>query len=487
MKIGIITFHFVSNQGAVLQCFALQNFLEKNGHEVSIIDYRPLYHTVRYDNFRNPFRYSIWFWKRTSKKKNFLRLYGTILAFARSTVANITQPDRAVNASFDKFVKKHLHLTKKYKSIEELQTDPPKLDAYISGSDQLWNPELLDQAYDPAYFLNFGDKGIPRITYAVSMGIVQESKELKILKDYCRSLTAVSLREYDKEVIEAVGRDVHICIDPALLLDASDYAELECQNAESRPYIFVYGFENSDSLHKAVEIAKEKYQCRVINGSPHRITLEESDNLRDYGPDMFLSLIKDAQCVVTNSFHGTVFSIIYKKEFITVVHSTRGGRMTSLLYHLKLTRRLWGSTDFDFSGDLDFISVNDRLNELRKYSVDYLFKALDGKKGESIPHMPEEYVIPQVNFSTTKESTRYHNRELDKSGKELPELFTDKTNCCGCTACFATCPVEAITMEPDSEGFLYPTIDAVKCIRCYRCLSVCAFKVDQEAKEYYQR
>ena len=84
-------------------------------------------------------------------------------------------------------------------------------------------------------------------------------------------------------------------------------------------------------------------------------------------------------------------------------------------------------------------------------------------------------------------STRYKNKEMSSTSKPLPELYENRENCCGCSACYAICPVYAITMEPDEEGFLYPTVDVEKCIHCYKCISVCAFKVDQEAKGYLVR
>lgn len=82
------------------------------------------------------------------------------------------------------------------------------------------------------------------------------------------------------------------------------------------------------------------------------------------------------------------------------------------------------------------------------------------------------------------ESTRYRNENNNASEKKLPELYEHRENCCGCSACYAICPVRAIAMEPDEEGFLYPTVDAERCIRCYCCLSVCSFKVDQRQKGY---
>lgn len=82
-------------------------------------------------------------------------------------------------------------------------------------------------------------------------------------------------------------------------------------------------------------------------------------------------------------------------------------------------------------------------------------------------------------------STRYKNQEKYIGKKRLPELYEKKENCCGCSACYATCPTQAIIMESDEEGFMYPMVDAEKCIGCYKCLSVCAFKVDQEFKGYF--
>ncbi len=79
------------------------------------------------------------------------------------------------------------------------------------------------------------------------------------------------------------------------------------------------------------------------------------------------------------------------------------------------------------------------------------------------------------------------NKNMKTNIKAVPILFEAKENCCGCSACFAICPVHAITMNPDDEGFLYPIVDEKKCIKCYRCLSVCVFKCDQEKKGYYKR
>ena len=312
MQVDIITFHFVPNQGAVLQCCALKLFLEKKGHSVAVIDYRPQYHTVRYSKHRNPFIYAEWYWKKYKKSSllNKTRIY--CQSFLRAICLNIKKSENKTLDAFEVFVSRHIPLTTRYTSLKQLQDNPPIADAYVGGSDQLWNPELLDQEFDQAYFLNFGKDTTARVSYAVSMGKIQDSNYLKELNWYCKPLTAVSLREYNAETIEAIGRDVHICIDPTLLLDDNDYEPMESNNIESKPYIFVYGFEDTNEIHEAIGMAQNRYNCEIINGSPHRIMYENSRKIRDFGPDRFLSFIKNAQCVVTNSFHGSAFSIIYR-------------------------------------------------------------------------------------------------------------------------------------------------------------------------------
>lgn len=311
--------------------------------------------------------------------------------FVRAMILNVQKTENATLDCFDAFVKKHLPLTGKYSSLKQLRERPPALDAYVAGSDQLWNPQLLDQEFDKAYFLDFGDAGLPKVSYAVSMGKLQEEHYLDELKTCCKSLTAVSLREYDQDTILATGRDVHVCIDPTLLLEASDYEAFEGKSlVEGEDYLFTYGFEDTKGIQAAVWAVKEKYGLKVVNGSPHRIAIEDAVKLRDYGPDQFLTLIKRAKFVVTNSFHGTAFSIIYHKEFITVPHSTRGKRMTELLSKLGLTDRLWGTDGFSFDGEIDWTDVCQKLSILRKRSAEYLLASIQGTRGEEIPHWNEE-------------------------------------------------------------------------------------------------
>ena len=415
MKIDLLTFHFVSNDGGVLQCYALQAFLEKQGHNVQVIDYRPSYHTIRYDAVKNPFVYTRWYCRRYQNSDIVTRILKTGRTFARCLYLNTKQDEWATKQVFDRFILKNLHLTEQYKTLEQLRKSPPQADAYLVGSDQLWNPDLLDYEFDPAYFLDFGDDAIPHVAYAVSTGKQLNEKELAQLSSFCKRLSAVSIREYNGQLIDAVGRDVHVCIDPTLLLSAEDYATVENKQTESEPYVFVYGFEDTDEIHRAVEKAVEKYHCRVLNGCPHRIKLfGDTVNLRALAPDKFLTLVKNAKCVVTNSLHGTAFSIIYQKDFITVAHRTRGGRMTELLTKLGLCNRLWGDNTFSFDGTPDYDAANGRLELLRQHSVEYLISALAGKRGEEIPHAADEKIVGKPEKTKNLHTCAGYLRDLEK-------------------------------------------------------------------------
>ena len=170
MKIGILTFHFAFNQGAVMQCYALQKYLELQGHEAVVINYRPGYHTVMHAAWRNPWSYSRVFWRKFRSRSLPARLLLAARSFMRCMYWNLLQVDRQNQAAFRSFVEKYLHLTPEYHTFAQLQQSPPELDAMISGSDQVWNPDLLGGEFDPAYFLDFGRPSTRRLTYAVSLG-----------------------------------------------------------------------------------------------------------------------------------------------------------------------------------------------------------------------------------------------------------------------------------------------------------------------------
>ena len=373
MKVGIITFHFAHNQGAVLQCCALKKYLEKLGHEACVIDYRPPYHAVKYAAKKNPFIFARNYWRKNSQKPIPKRIIITLRGFARGVVDTLKGKEAVMEAKFGAFTNKNLNQTARYSSLAALRKNPPQLDAYISGSDQLWNPELLDQSLDAAYFLDFGGDNVKKITYAISPKESYSEKEKAQIKELCESLDAVCIREENACIAEMLDEPYTVCVDPTLLLNEEDYAPLESERLEKEPYIFVYGFETSEAINDAVRIISESLGAKVINGSPERIMLSlDCKRVRNYSPDNFLSYIKHAEFVVTSSFHGTAFSLIYKKQFAVVPHTTRGRRMTELLGKLGLESRLWLNGGCDWQSRIDYTLPYENLQKLRDKAQSYL-------------------------------------------------------------------------------------------------------------------
>lgn len=379
MKIGIITFHFAHNQGAVLQCYALQKAMKKLGHEPKVIDYCPEYHTVRYSAVKNPFFSAIQYYKREKSFKFFSRVYHSAGNFVKCVKSNVKQTYKSRELAFNQFINKNLNLTDKYKTIKSLRKNPPDCDAYVSGSDQLWNPELVNGSFDPAYFLDFGSDKIKKITYAVSLKETYTEKEKQNLKELCRNLDEISIREENAPAREVLDGKYTVCIDPTLLFNGEDYEEIISEKAEEVPYIFVYGFQSSEGIAEAISIISKELGIKIINGSPERVKFKNSENVMDYSPDMFLSYIKNAEFVITNSFHGTAFSIIFKKKFVTVAHTTRGKRMIELLEKIGLSERLWKGPETDWRSEIDYTEADKKRDELKEQAFDYLKKNLTQK------------------------------------------------------------------------------------------------------------
>ncbi len=376
MKIGIITFHFAHNQGAVLQCYALQCFLKKQGYDVEVINYCPSYHTNRYSAKRNPFIMAVSSLKKNRNAKIQKKLYHMVRSFAKGIYISIAGTYKLREKKFAEFTKTHLNLSGEYKTLKALQKMPPECDAYISGSDQLWNPDLVNSGFDSAYFLNFGGSNIKKITYAVSLRENYTQEEKDEIMTYCRNINVISSRERSETLYELLGENYTVCVDPTLLLEKEEYADAENEIKEAEPYIFVYGFESSHNILEAVDEISKKTGLRIINGSPDRVMLNNAIKLCNYGPGEFLSYIKNADFVITNSFHGTAFSLIYNKQFVTVAHTTRGRRMTELLEKVGLSERIWKEKNDEWKKEIDYAEVEQKRNALKQQSAEYLNKSL---------------------------------------------------------------------------------------------------------------
>lgn len=446
MKTGLVTFYHIHHYGALLQAAATQRAVEHLGGECEIIDY-----FVNQNNalFRKP----------------------TGLGSAAHD-AHTALHYQALNARyqrFEQFSKDHLHISgHRFESLTELKDAELPYDAILSGSDQIWNPRIFpDGHFDPVFFGAFSERR--KIAYAPSFGIprIPEGMEQE-LRDYLAAFSHVSVREKQGQEIvrEIAGQDVPVVLDPTLLLDRQQWADMshvpENYPDGEKGYILCYCISKPGALAPYIDHLARKTGLPVVQLCGVRQKVHPKARcILDAGPAEFLGLFRNASYVCTNSFHGTVFSVQFQKLFFTTVHATElaapeRSRTFSILNRLGLTDRIIGKGDTAApDAPIDWEAVEKRLHAARQSSLDYLRAALHDEPYDAQPENAVQSNLP---------------------------VLADHGRCTGCTACANTCGVGAITMERDAEGFSYPVIDSAKCVRCGRCSAVCPLLHEQETK-----
>jgi hypothetical protein len=324
MEIGIITFHFGSNFGALLQAYALCNALESLGHNVKIIDFIP---------------------KQYAKDAS---LIGTI----RNGIVNIInyRNYEIKHKRITSFRERYFKLTDhRYTTVEDINKNPPIFDAYICGSDQIWNPELFG-VLSP-YFLDFvPNADAIKLSYAASFGGDFLDASFKdLIGQYIRRIQYISVRETTgiDIVREVAGREATQVMDPVFLLTPQAWERLP-GHPFSGPseYILLYSMDaNNYQLLESVRYLGERYHMQVIHLSWGIRKHQGIDHVvNNAGPLEFIELIKNASYVCTNSFHGAAFSIILNKPFLVVplvgAYESRNTRILSLLETLELTAHM---------------------------------------------------------------------------------------------------------------------------------------------------
>ena len=242
-------------------------------------------------------------------------------------------------------------------------------------NNQIWNTEIT-KGFNRGFFLDFNTKG-KKISYAVSMGINEISEEEEFKKSL-NGLHEISVREQSlKEYAEKfTGKKITRVLDPTLLLEENDYDKFILDN-DYGEYVLIYALGPDERLTKiATKIAKEK-NVKIIELNDKKIENHFCEQVSDAGPDEFLTLIKNAKAVVTNSFHGTIFSIIFKKEFYTITRLNRNSRMRNILKIVDMEDRLIKNIeDLDNVKGQDYTKAFDGLNREREKSMNFLKKAL---------------------------------------------------------------------------------------------------------------
>jgi hypothetical protein len=368
--IGTITFHQSINYGAVLQAYALQKVLTEMGHASEIIDYCPPRRGTKALSQFSRIRHFVW--QRIVRKM-------------------ITGEEREKKT--EEFRRKYLQLSSTtYTSAEKLHSSPPLYDAYITGSDQVWNPKNNDS--DSSYFLAFAPPGKTRISYAPSFGITQIPDGLaNQYREWLNQMHRISSREVEGRQIIAqlTGRDAEIVLDPTLLLDEEQWKKIAAQYENARPYILSYYMPGDKAVNESITRISRHLSAHtgwgiVCIGQREYMRLHPfKRSVFDAGPTEFLGLIQNASFVVTNSFHGTAFSINYRKPFLVPINQrlppekALSSRITSLLKTLKLENLLLPigqETPIESLLDMDYRLVEPILQIEKQRSIEFLKSAL---------------------------------------------------------------------------------------------------------------
>lgn len=295
MKICTITCQNAYNHGARLQCYALVRHLQKQGHEVEVIDYRP----------SGDGRVSLWYWPGASLKewvKLFVRLPKRIRDNKRQT-------------NFEAFSQRYIPRTRIYYNVEALRKDPPHADLYIAGSDQIWNTTLRNGT-DPAYYLDFGPKKTRREAFAASFAIPEIAEEHKSwVRQNLLRFDKITVREQSAlRILQDLGIDGTQQEDPVFLLSREEWDQVADGTGAGEKYVLVYDFYLGNDIKAAAHKEARERNCKIYAICHDSLSYADK-NFVYAGPETFVSLIKHAQCVISNSFHGTVFAIIYGVPF----------------------------------------------------------------------------------------------------------------------------------------------------------------------------
>lgn len=372
MKIKTITCHDVYNYGASLQAYALQEFLKKCGCEVQIIDYLPDAYGTRYETFKFKCKSGKVF--RICKVLPFLKpLFA--LWWHRKDIPFLGRAKR-----FRNFKREYLNCTRTYHSFRELNESPIDADMFIAGSDQIWNTQYLN-GKDPAFYCDFIKGNQVCISYAASFGInnIKEGYE-DFVKKQLSKFYAISVREKTGEkIIESLGLKAVTVLDPVLLLTKEEWNSLLNKEFKGN-YLLLYDFQMDNPLVKkmVIEIAKTRH-LKIYSVNDWRQCPYADRNINNAGPIEFLELISEAQFVISTSFHATVFSVIFEKQFITfpLLGHNNSSRMKDFLSEFGLSNRFVENEPYNIS-DIDYTIINKLLSLRQAKSRNWLIHTISG-------------------------------------------------------------------------------------------------------------
>lgn len=446
-KVGIVSCYFKNNYGSMLQAYATKKVLDNNDIPNETINING---NIDFKKGKRKYYLSQIFNVNFIKSK-----FGMIKMKIDVKLNKELKKNIALRNKKFKDFRREFNLSKNNKTYKELTE--MAIDRYtdvVVGSDQLWLPVNIISDY---YTLNWVPAEINKISYSTSFGVSAIPKKYNDLyKKFLSRINFLSVREdTGVKIIKDIAEiNANLVCDPTILLTKEEWNEVAVsKRIIDDKYILCYFLGNNIEHRKFVERLKKKTGYKIVSLNHADEYVKYSDIFcdvapYDIGPREWINLIKNAEIVCTDSFHGTVFSLIYNKLFFCFRRFksnnkvSTNSRLDSLLKIAEINseRILTGLEDVDkvLNYEIDYTKVNENIDNYRNTSKEWLLNSIKNKENE----------VKHINI-------------------------TYKEECCGCTACMSNCPQNAITMEEDEEGFLYPKIKKEKCVNCGLCKKVC--------------
>lgn len=372
MKIGILTFHRATNYGAVLQCFGLYKTLQSYGHDVEVIDYRPQY--------IEKYRQAIPLFDIKREKGLLAKLKLFLISFLEIR----TKLEAAQR--FDKFIYKVFKLSPPVLSPDQM---PKGYDVIFIGSDQIWSPQICF-GFDRIYWGQFPHDKTRLFTYAASIGGHNHLNDDEWGKAgrYLKTFEGISVREQQLQIDlkEQLNFNSELVVDPTILANESVFDNL-AEKPKDMPlnYVLVFSVAPTENLIGFAEKVASETNSEIVTLSAYNtpwVLRRGKKNSVNPTVEEFLGWFKYAKCVVTVSFHGTVFSVLFRKDFYSLSNYMQD-RAEHFLRSLNLADRLVSSdsnviNDFSYTS-VDYSGVEERLYYMKKQSISFVTNTLRGQ------------------------------------------------------------------------------------------------------------
>ena len=441
--LGILTFNRARNYGAILQAYAMKQVCGNLGYETHIVDYNK-----GDDSGPHPLRT---FLSASNKKRALVRLIKGTLSY---------HWDKKRWEAFRSFRKEYLDESVQCQTA--LRVSELQYDAYVMGSDQIWNYGITGGMFDPVYFGRLPAEAVT-VVYGASAHDTPFPLNMELMLQAQLSKTSAPIGIREQRLANYVGKltgiQYPVVIDPVLLAGKDILEQVESGWTPQKPYILLYQIDHNPASDISIRSLEKRFGCRVYSMTVPKLGSSHGKK-GGLGPKEFLSLLDHSEFLVTNSFHGVALSLLWHKQFYVYENGGVMTRIDGLLDSLELNdRKVRLVSDINLNSRIDYLQVDRKLEKLRTDSLTFLQRALHGERHVSSYVKPEE-----------KTPAKMSDRE--------------KKDCSGCTACVELCPVNAIAMKSDGEGFLYPEIDQDACIHCGFCDRFCSFQpVPKRKKE----